>query len=281
MLHYPLFNIKCLLPQCLLFCLTGCSETPSLHEAPNSPSGQLAGGVTFYQQKITTPVIVLQSGLGDGIQAWDQVMPEFAKHYSVLAFDRPGRGNQPATDASRDPCTIAREQHALLVSAGAKPPYLLVGHSLGGLYQYAYAQLFPAEVAGMVLVDPTPPHHWETMQREAPESASMLKVMRFVGFSRTDKREFDQQSECLDKLMTHPPVDKPIRVLVAGRFTGLGESGDFEKMLKKSRLQWLKLTGASQLDTVWDSGHYIQKESPEVVIEAVQHVYQEAQGRDR
>ena len=272
-------QLKQFMSAALLCLLAACSENPPIERTHQSADKQSVSGVRFLQQQTTAPVIVFQSGLGDGQDAWKDVLPSLAKRYSVLAFDRPGRGQQPATQISRDPCTIAREQHELLVNTGAKPPYILVGHSLGGLYQYAYAQLYPAEVAGMVLVDPTPPHHWETMQREAPEAATLLKVVRFVGFSSTDKREFDQQSECVDTLMRNPPLSRPVRVLVAGRFTGPGESGDFEKMLKKSRLQWLALTGVQQLQTVWDSGHYIQKESPEVVIEAIDQVSREIQGR--
>lgn len=62
----------------------------------------------------------------------------------------------------------------LLSTVGAQPPYLLVGHSLGGQYQYAYALLFPQDVAGMLLLDPTHPDHWTSLQREAPLTAATI-----------------------------------------------------------------------------------------------------------
>ncbi len=222
--------------------------------------------------------MVLQAGLGDDKAVWNPIIPALSRDYTVIAFDRPGRGANPSSNAPRDPCTIAAEQRALLQSAGISPPYLLVGHSLGGLYQYVYAKLYPADGAGIVLVDPTPPKHWETMQREAPAAAALIKVMKAVAFSRTDRREFDDQAACLERLDMSRPLRQPSRVLVAGRFRP-EEKGAFETMMKRSRQQWLKLTGTPQLDVIWDSGHYIQKENPEDVIAAVRQVTAEIRGR--
>src|SRR5450830_2149469 len=96
--------------------------------------------------------VVFQSGLGEGKDVWAGVLPEAEKHYTVLAYDRPGYGASPKTSAPRDPCTVAEQQHQLLAKLGLKPPYVLVGNSLGGLYQYVYAKLYPQEVAGVVLL---------------------------------------------------------------------------------------------------------------------------------
>ncbi|MBK7417536.1 MAG: alpha/beta hydrolase [Dechloromonas sp.] len=61
----------------------------------------------------------------------------------MFAYDRPGYGSNPASNTPRDPCTIATELRDQLRSAGLPPPYVLVGHSLGGLYQYVFARLYP------------------------------------------------------------------------------------------------------------------------------------------
>lgn len=105
------------------------------------------------------PVVVFQAGLGDDRRTWNDILPTLAAHYTLFALDRPGAGDSPAVDSPRDPCTIAAEQRAALRSAGLASPYILVGHSLGGLYQYAYASLYPQEVAGFVLIDPTHPRN--------------------------------------------------------------------------------------------------------------------------
>lgn len=257
--------------------LTGCASTETIPKSqdgkPNSANYKLTGS--------QMPIIVMQAGLGDGKDVWENISPELSRYHTTFAFDRPGRAKNLPTNAPRDACTIATEQRALLQSLNLKPPYILVGHSLGGLYQYAFAKLYPEDVAGIVLLDPTPPNHWERMQKEAPNAASMLKAVRLIAFSKTDDREFDAQAECLERLDFDNPLKRPSKVLVAGRFTGAGEKGDFEKMMKQSRLQWLKLTTAPKLDIAWESGHYIQKESPELVILAVQQVIAAANKKER
>ena len=70
--------------------------------------------------------VVFQSGLGDGKEVWADVLPEVAKRHAVLAYDRPGYGGSPKTEAPRDPCTVADQQHQLLAQTGLKPPYVLV-----------------------------------------------------------------------------------------------------------------------------------------------------------
>src|SRR5574343_1205197 len=114
------------------------------------------------------PTVVLQAGLGDGQSAWRPVLPALQQLGPVFAYDRPGYGSAASVDGARDPCTIARELHALLQQQQVAPPYLLVGHSIGGLYQYVYARLYPQEVAGMVLLDPTHTEHWASMQQQVP-----------------------------------------------------------------------------------------------------------------
>lgn len=253
----------------LISVITGCASNATIPEHHDSKTYKITGG--------GLPLIVMQAGLGDGKETWERITPALSKDYTTLTFDRPGRANNPATTAPRDACTIAAEQKALLQKIGLKPPYILVGHSMGGLYQYAFAKLYPTEVAGLVLVDPTPPNHWERMQKEAPDAARIMKIAKFIAFSDTDKREFDAQAECLERLDFNHPLNVPTKILVAGRFTGIGEEGDFEKMMKQSRLQWLKLTTAPKLNVVWDSGHFIQKESPEEVISAVTQVVADVQ----
>ncbi|MEW6677448.1 MAG: alpha/beta hydrolase [Pseudomonadota bacterium] len=213
------------------------------------------------------PVVFLQSGLGDGKAVWDDLMPDLARDHTVFAYDRPGHGANPPTEAPRDPCTIAREAHALLRGAGLAPPYLLVGHSLGGLYQYAFARLYPEEVAGLVLVDPTHPRHWQTMQDKAPAQAALLKALRLT-FSATDRREFDDQTGCLDRLALDKPLVVPTRILVAGRLRP-EEQGAYAAMQEGLRRDWLRLVPAPRLDRVLEAGHYIQRDAPTAVTAAI------------
>ena len=139
--------------------LTACAQVPRQGYA-SGPSGTMAYALGGPEK---APAVVLQSGLGDGRTTWDRLWPLLTARHRAFALDRPGYGDSPSTTAPRDPCQVARETHAVLHEAKVPPPYLLVGHSLGGLYQFAFARLYPDETAGMRLLDPTHPAHWATL----------------------------------------------------------------------------------------------------------------------
>jgi len=107
------------------------------------------------------PTLVLESGLGDQIRAWSLVMPELAAKTRTCAYDRAGLGFSDASDRPGTSTNAADDLHALLQAADVQPPYVLVGHSLGGLYARLYASRFPQEVVGLVLVDPVSEYQGE------------------------------------------------------------------------------------------------------------------------
>jgi pimeloyl-ACP methyl ester carboxylesterase len=214
-----------------------------------------------------SPAVVFQSGLGDGAKVWGKVYRKVSEATTSVAYDRFGYGASSEVAGPRDPCTLAREQRDILRSAGVKPPYLLVGHSIGGLYQYVYAKMFPEDVAGLILLDPTHPDHWKHMQADTPALAGTIKTMRAL-FSSTMKREFDDQTVCLDTIDRTQPLRLPIRILVRTEFQLL-ERGNFEDMVRRLQGDWLKLTGAQRAEQVPRSGHYIQQDRPDVVVGAI------------
>lgn len=242
--------------------LTACAQVPRQGYtcAANGAMAYALGGPE------TSPAIVLQSGLGDGRSTWASVWPPLTARHRVFALDRPGYGESPATSAPRDPCQIARELHTGLRDAGVPPPYLLVGHSLGGLYQLVFARLYPQETAGLLLLDPTHPEHWATLQRETPRTAAMLRGVRATLFTPTMRAEFDGQTQCLDGLPPLPP-GLPARLVFSGRFGPL-ETEDYQRVLSRLRLDWQQRLGAPA-ETVSGSGHYLHREAPERVVLAL------------
>jgi pimeloyl-ACP methyl ester carboxylesterase len=97
--------------------------------------------------------VVFEAGLGNDWSAWDAVASEVAVDTRVFAYSRPGYGRSAASPSPRTATHIVEELRALLTARGAKPPYVLVGHSFGGTYQELFARLHPEEVAGLVLVE--------------------------------------------------------------------------------------------------------------------------------
>ena len=102
-----------------------------------------------------SPTVVLEAGGYAESLWWYQVQNQLAEHTQVCSYDRAGLGwSEPDPQpGARTPAEIADELHRLLTNAGISGPYVMVGHSLGGMYVRMYAIQYPDEVAGMVLVD--------------------------------------------------------------------------------------------------------------------------------
>jgi len=100
------------------------------------------------------PTVVMEAGAGSFSVVWSQMAPELSKNSRVITYDRAGLGWSEVSPKARTADNIVAELHKMLVNAGVKPPYVLVGHSMGGIYVRMFAHKYPKEVAGMVLVDP-------------------------------------------------------------------------------------------------------------------------------
>ena len=99
------------------------------------------------------PTVVMEAGLAHISTVWTFVQPEVAKFARVVTYDRAGHAWSEHGPAPRTSRQICQELHALLANAHIEGPYVLVGHSFGGLNMYLYATMYPEEVAGLVLLD--------------------------------------------------------------------------------------------------------------------------------
>jgi pimeloyl-ACP methyl ester carboxylesterase len=129
------------------------------------PPGKLVdiGGYKLHINKsgTNTPTVILDAGLGCNSLDWTLVQPKIAQFTTVCSYDRAGYG---WSDASKEPRTlqnIVHELHTLLQNANIQPPYIFVGHSFGGLTARLYADDYPDEVFGAVLVDAAHENHFE------------------------------------------------------------------------------------------------------------------------
>lgn len=99
-----------------------------------------------------SPTVVLEAGASIHSIAWARVQDDAAEFTRACSYDRPGLGWSEGVREAQSPQQVAETLHTLLANGGEQPPYLLVGHSLGGIYVRAFAALYPGK-AGMVLVD--------------------------------------------------------------------------------------------------------------------------------
>ena len=178
------------------------------------PPGELVdvGGHSLHLNCVGegSPTVILESGLGAMSVDWANIQPEVADTTRVCAYDRAGSGWSEPGPGPGDPQQIAGELHTLLGNAGIDGPYVLVGHSFGGLYvlMYAdqYADQYPNEVEGMVLVDSS---HPEQSTRSAQAQAAS---------EATSAEEFRATPETSAQVLpsTQSLGDKPLSVITAG-----------------------------------------------------------------
>jgi pimeloyl-ACP methyl ester carboxylesterase len=258
-----------------------------------------------------TPAVVLDSGLGDSFVSWQKVQPEMAKFTRVCSYDRAGIGYSDPSPRPRTSQVIAEELNSLLRAVGVSPPYVLVGHSMGGYDVRVFAGLYRNEVAGMVLVDASHPDQEKRLPIELGDmEASWLREAEFLEFGMPfgiprflglcDENAVVRAADCnfhtsqegvaemknfrqsatqaaaagsLGDLplavLSHDP-DKPSAELPADLVKPTNDA--WEKM--QEEMAHLSTRGTQMIAK--NSGHYIQIDRPDVVIEAVRSVVDQA-----
>jgi pimeloyl-ACP methyl ester carboxylesterase len=126
-----------------------------------------------------SPTVVLDTALGAMSASWVRVQQEVSGTTRVCAYDRAGMGWSQSGPEPRDAKQVAGELHALLEGAGIDGPYVLVGHSFGGLYMQTYAARYPEEVAGVALIESSHPEQFSRLP-EARNSYEQIKLLYTV-----------------------------------------------------------------------------------------------------
>ncbi len=219
-------------------------------------------------------VVVFEGGSRNTIEKWGRVPEQLALDATVFAYNRPGYGNSEAAVTPRDGRTIVEELRALLRHKGLKPPYVLVGHSLGGLYMQLFARAYPDEVKGLVLVDSLYPR----MVKKADEFPLMTRLAGQLAFSRTVWREIEMVDETGEMVLNSGSIDdKPIVRLVNQPKSSTAIAVDFGafRMDEATRKQVRALYPKAKT-IIADSSHQMALTSPEVVTAAVRQVISNA-----
>lgn len=231
-----------------------------------SPSLFAADGIAdrrveYAMTKHDTIPVVFENGLG-GIfsRAWEKVLPEISKDTTTFVYNRPGYGRSEVVSTPRDGEHVVDELRSLLLSKGLKPPYVLVGHSLGGLYIQYFARRYPEEVAALVLVDSTPPN--AKLGSAARESWPIRDRLKFaVTASALAENELNGADATGKAVLGLPTfTGKPVIILNATQTINATEKRDLLRLYPGARQIWV------------DSGHHIPRENPEAVISAIREV---------
>ncbi len=252
------------------------------------------------------PTVVLVSGGGNTGGAWTvlpdevappSVLPGVASFTRVCAYDRPGTAldADPPDDRSRsDPIpqpTTAEDMvadlHALLSAAEIPGPYVLAGHSFGGLVARLYAATYPDEVGGLVLVDPfseavraaMTPDQWQTwLATNGVPPPDLLAT-----YPEVERIDINASADEMERAAAAQPLRPlPLVVLSAGRTGEMTpeQIADLPPGYPEALAAALEANAAfvgtlladARLVSIADSGHYIQAEHPELVIDAIRQV---------
>jgi pimeloyl-ACP methyl ester carboxylesterase len=245
--------------QCLLFSvlLWNSAISRGLAESgqPNRGDSKLAYRLLGH----SGPVIVFESGQGLGKDNWDRVAQPLSACARVVLYDREGIGGSspPSKGQPVMADTVADALAGLLRSIPVKPPYLLVGHSLGGLYVQSFARRYPKDVDAVVLVDASSPLE--------PPGVFVSTVPLVSGsISAAEEAGVPSSIAALLKGPPFPPV--PLIVLAA---TNHGDTPEREALWREVQSRTASLSPKGRLEVVDPSGHFIQEDHPEAVVKAI------------
>jgi pimeloyl-ACP methyl ester carboxylesterase len=261
------------------------------------------------------PIVVLEAGMGSFSPNWYWVQQELAPTIRCVAYDRAGLGWSRRSRRPRDAQTIAVELRDALREAGLDPPYVLAGHSFGGLPVRAFADLYPDLTAGLVLVDASHPDQWvrwptagadrilEVSQRvfswlgwlgllralnishgisaglPARQVAELRAGAALPGFAATEAAQMRCWSLSREQLNAAAPLDElPLAVLAVSEQPVGGE------LLTALQHELAGLTATATFEVVQGASHeslISDHEHARVVARTIQAVVQAARDRER
>ena len=284
------------------------TPTPDLLDTPVLTSGDFAGLVDIGGGRKMFlecrgeggPTVILVSGYRNDADIWDSiaidpatsqtaVLPGVAGFTRVCAYDRPGTVLDGEHFSRSDPVPMPRtaldvvsDLHTLLHAAGVPGPYVLAGHSFGGLFSRLYASIYPEDVAGLVMVDALPetipdhlaPDEWPDYRNAIQLVPDVLEQYPHLETLDVDA-SFAQMRIAAAKT---PYQDKPLVVITRTEPFGIPESSlgfspdTLEKAWLAAQMDLIALTPGARHLVADQSAHYIQITQPDVVIAAIREV---------
>jgi pimeloyl-ACP methyl ester carboxylesterase len=224
------------------------------------------------------PTVVFEAGgypaSGNPLEAWKRVQPEVSKFTSTISYDRAGIGLSASGPEPRDARQVARELHRALGNAGAQPPYLLVGSSFGGPLIRVFAGLFPAEVCGMVLVDPAQEAYYQWTQIRDPHASNV--EWRDFQASLAQAHE-SRVPEGIPVVLITATVLHALPIFLTARQKEL--FNEFMPMWLKFHAEWVEKVPSGKHIITNNSGHSVVFEEPELIIRVIRQMVEQCRSR--
>ena len=251
-------------------------KSPSFHRRLD------VGGYKLYincegQVRKGTPVVVMDSGMGNSSESWLGIQPKVAEFARVCIYDRAGLGNSDPSIHTQATTQMALDLRNLLARTSVGDPLVLVGHSLGGINVRLYASMYPTEVVGMVLVDSTHEEQFARMDALIPEDIKKQFPPSALVLMSNEKIDFTENPERRARLAKWH-ADIPLIVLTAanakpdppGPLAYLAPQ--FEQIRQDLQQDLVHRSAKGKQIIATKSGHYIQQDEPELVLNAIREV---------
>ena len=221
-----------------------------------------------YIDKGTPYTIVFENGLGTPMSFWDRTFLELSKNHSVFAYNRHDNLKIMKSEIADNSNLVVETLHHLLEVCKVKVPYILVGHSLGGIYVQHYIKQYPEDVAGLVLVDAPYPDEFADVDamKIPPKLHKKLKIF-FINVTK------------MGHILLSEPITKkvPMMILSALMKQELKEKPEMQDMvtfMHSKQKEYLTLYPWAKQTWV-DTGHAVMYDKPEVVTEAIEELLKE------
>ena len=216
------------------------------------------------------PTVVFETGLGPTILTWDTILDSIKGFASTFVYNRPGYGSSSFFNAPQTVKEAAKQLNENLVVTGQKPPYVLVGHSAGGLYINMYARLYPEKVAGLVYIDSSHPDQFEYCRKNQRMMYNMLITSTSKGKRRYESSILRNTHVDFENAPAFPKV--PVTVLTAGKKSSFLESDEMRKKWIDFQSDLASLSSESTHIIAQGSGHFIHRNKPELVIQEIKRM---------
>jgi pimeloyl-ACP methyl ester carboxylesterase len=260
-------------------------DKPPRITMPGVASGELVdvGGRSLYVECIGSgrPTVVLEAGFGGSADDWRSVLPELGRTTRTCAYDRAGLGASDPIPGVHDAGDEIRDLERLLERANIGPPYVVVGHSYGGLLARLFAFTHPDETAGVVLVDALGRDAWRRGRAAWPRSLAP-RLRRTSGFIRPIVDGVDQRAGDALGNRIRSLDDMRLVVISAGRERELFAGGPPRlyrigvRLWRQMQDELASLSSDRVHVVALRSDHFVADEQPRVVVAAVRGVVQAA-----
>jgi pimeloyl-ACP methyl ester carboxylesterase len=231
------------------------------------------------------PTIVFITGKGREHKDFRKVYNKLKKTNQIFAYDRAGLGQSELIRNERRVDTMAFELHELLVKEKIKPPYILVGQSLGGYIMRCFTNMYPEMVSGLVFVEPAHEYEYKNGMDIRSDSDKVVFRDEFKSYLRVEGRtkgHHAESKECFDfdssGFSTNQRIVKdlnisstiPITILIARKVDADNEYIDKEMEYRLNYFEnWKTINPQTKIISTFKSGHFIELDEPRLVIEEI------------